>query len=55
MNYFIMLHHPNGHPMPIVDEDDNVQLFPSEDDADECATHHGTAQAWGYEIYPWEG
>lgn len=54
VKYFIMLNHPNRHPMPVVDEDENVELFETKDDAENWADSSDAAQAWGYEIFEWE-
>ena len=48
-----MLRHPNGRPMPIVDENEQVELFDSEEDAEKWCSDSDAAQAWGYEIYEW--
>lgn len=48
-----MLRHPNGKPMPIVDENDNVKLYESEEAAEEWCSDSDVAQAWNYEIYEW--
>jgi len=51
--YFIMLRHPNGKPMPIVEDEDNIKLFESYEKAEEWTADSGAAQAYGYEIYEW--
>jgi hypothetical protein len=55
---FVVLNHPQGHPMPVVDtdehgEDEVVHLFASFAEAERAMDKHTFAQAWGYEIYPW--
>lgn len=54
MKYFIMLIHPNGRPMPIINEDDQIELFSSYKKAEDWTKDSDAAQAWGYIIYPWD-
>ncbi len=51
--YFIMLRHPNGNPMPVIEDVDEVKLFGSENEAEGWCSDSEAAQSWGYEIYKW--
>lgn len=55
MKYFIMAIHPqSGYPMPIVDEDDRLTLFDSEEEIIDFASHHTLCKSVGYEFFEWE-
>ena len=51
--YFILLRHPKGFPLPIMNDDDIIMLFDSEEDAEKCAQDNSFAEAFGYEILEW--
>ena len=53
IKYFIMLDHPNGYPLPVIDDDENTMLWDTEKDASEWAYESDFAQSFGYEIFPW--
>ena len=54
MKWFVMIHHPScKRPVPLEDEDDNVDLFDSEQEAYKRAEENSLANAYGYEVYPW--
>jgi len=50
--FFIMMSSQNGdYVLPIVDEDEEVMLFETQEDAEACATAHSFCQAFGYEVF----
>jgi hypothetical protein len=50
--YFIMMNNQKGtHISPIVDDDEEVCLFESEEEAEMCVRDNPYAQACGYEIF----
>lgn len=52
MNFFIMMNNQNGTTiMPIVNEDEEVMLFETEEEAREIAGEHYFCKAFGYEIF----
>jgi hypothetical protein len=52
MNYFIMMNSQSGKDiMPLVREDEEVELFDTLDEAQECAKEHVCCQCFGYEIF----
>lgn len=55
--YFVMLRHPRGFPLPLVEEinefDERICLFDTEDEAKEAAENNMLGEAYGYEIYEW--
>lgn len=51
-DFFVMLYKQNGDgAMPIVDENEDVMFYESEDEAIEAMTGHMSAEAFGYEIF----
>jgi len=52
-DFFAMLLHPNGVPMPITDGDmlENVRYWKSAQAVHDSLKNHGPAQAFGYEIF----
>jgi len=42
-----------GEPVPIMDDEDNVILFSSEDEADEMAKEQPLCRAGGYSVFDW--
>ncbi len=42
-----------GEPVPIMDDEDNVILFDSEEDADNMAREQPLCQAGGYSVFDW--
>lgn len=57
MKYFVMAISPStnyrDHPEPVVDDDDNIMLFDTEEKAEEMAKGQTLCRAGGYEIYEW--
>jgi hypothetical protein len=52
MNFFIMMNNQKGTTiMPIVDGDEEVMLFETEEEAEEIASLHPFCKAFGYEIF----
>jgi hypothetical protein len=50
--FFIMLNSQSGcNIMPLVTEDNEVAVFPSEEAAREVADNHPYCQAFGFEIF----
>jgi len=50
--FFIMMSSQNGdYVLPIVGEDEEVMLFETQEDAEDCATDHSFCQAFGYEVF----
>lgn len=52
--YIVMLRHPKGFPMPLVDEEGAVLLFPSEDEAEDAARRNPFGKMFGYKLYWWD-
>jgi hypothetical protein len=51
-DYFIMLNSHDGESiMPITDDEDDVQLYETEEDAIEAMRGHPYAEAYGFEIF----
>lgn len=50
-DFFIMMYHPNLKAIPIIDEDENVLFFSTEDEAREVADNHDGCINLGYEIF----
>jgi len=47
-----MMSSQNGdYVLPIVGEDEEVMLFETQEDAEDCATDHSFCQAFGYEVF----
>ena len=42
-----------GEPVPIMDDEDNVILFDSEEEAEEMASEQSLCQAGGYRVFDW--
>lgn len=51
--WFVMMNNRIGKPMPIVDEEDNVMLYSTEQEAENAARNMLLAQAYGHEVYEW--
>lgn len=50
--FFIMMSSQNGdYVLPIVDDDEEVMLFETEEDARRCGDDHSFCQAFGYEVF----
>ncbi len=50
-DFFAVIHVPKGKVMPIVDENDNVVMFDTLEDAIEVVAGHPPAEAFGYDIF----
>lgn len=54
-DFFIMMNHPNGEIMPIVeprnDFDDKIMMFETRKQARELAKDHDMCSHYGYEIF----
>lgn len=54
-DFFIMMNHPNGEIMPIVeaknDFDDKVMMFETHEEARTLADDHEMCSVYGYEIF----
>lgn len=53
MKYFAMIRHQKGHPMPLVDENEDVMLFDTEEEAAAAAKRTLMGETFGYEVYEW--
>jgi len=53
MKYFAMIRHQKGHPMPLVDEQEDVVLFDSREAAEDAAKRTLMGETFGYEVYEW--
>ena len=42
-----------GEPVPIMDDEDNVILFETEEEADKMANQQPLCQAGGYSVFDW--
>jgi hypothetical protein len=51
--FFVMIRHQKGHPMPLVDENEDVMLFDTRDEAALAADKTLMGPVFGYEIYEW--
>ena len=49
--FFVMLHHPNGGALVMVDDYDNPALFESKEDAKKAAKSSSLGFSFGYEIF----
>lgn len=53
-NYFVMLEHPRGWPVPMIDSEsayDDLAWFETEDDARRCARQNPLGEAYGFEVF----
>ena len=46
--YFVILNHPNGHYMPMVDDDENLAMFDSEISAIVAGNDHMLGSSFGF-------
>ena len=53
MKYFVVAIGGSNLPLPIVNEDDEIELFNTYTQAEEMAEHQIICSARGYEIYKW--
>jgi len=57
MKYFVMAINPlinfRNYPMPISDDDDIMELFDTEEEAEEMTIDRPLCQEGRYEIYEW--
>ena len=57
MKYFVMTISPavndRGWPIPVVNADDDVMLFDSEEEANERVKDQVLCKAGGWEVFPW--
>lgn len=51
--WFAMIRHQKGFPMPLVDENEDVALFNTEEEASAAARRTLMGETFGYEIYEW--
>jgi hypothetical protein len=49
--YFVILNHPNGSVMPMVDDNDDLAMYESEVDARVAASGSMLGSEFGYEIF----
>lgn len=50
--YFVVINHPDGKRIwPLIDEFEDVVIFASIKEAEDCANKNGAACAYGYEIF----
>ena len=49
--YFVILNHPNGHYMPMVDDDENLAMFDSEISAIVAGNDHMLGSSFGFEVF----
>lgn len=49
--YFVLLDHPNGGIMPLVDKHDNMAMFESETEAMAAAGNSSLGSEFGFEIF----
>ena len=53
--WFVMLRSQNRTlPIPLVDPEDDVVLFDSEESARKAGQGHIIGEAFGFEVFPWE-
>jgi len=54
MRYMIaLIKPPDDVPIFVHDEDDNIVLYNTEEEAEAAVKNIAVAQAWGYEIIEW--
>lgn len=51
--WFVMLRNAHRPPSPLIDDDEEVALFSSEDEADIAAEKNPLGVAFGWETYVW--
>jgi hypothetical protein len=51
--FFVMLRHQKGHPMPMVDENEDVVLFRTESEAETAGKNNLFGETFGCEVYQW--
>jgi hypothetical protein len=51
--FFVMIRNPNGYPMPLVDEEEDVVLFDTRFAAENAAKRTLMGPVFGYEVYEW--
>jgi hypothetical protein len=49
--YFVILNHPNGHYMPMVDDDGNLAMFCSETLAIVAGNENMLGSSFGFEVF----
>jgi hypothetical protein len=54
IKYFVILLGCNGEPVPLVDENRNIAVFDSEQEANQRADENMLGQAHGYEVFQWD-
>jgi hypothetical protein len=54
MKFFVMIRHQKGHPMMMVDENEDVQLFTTREDAEDAGKKNLFGETYGYEVYEWQ-
>jgi len=53
MKFFVMIRHQKGFPMPMVDENEDVKLFDTREEAEEAGKKNLFGETFGYEVYEW--
>lgn len=51
--YIVLLRHPAGFPLLLVDDNDIAIMFDSEKEANKTAKENAFAEAFGYEVVEW--
>jgi hypothetical protein len=51
--FFVMLRYPKGFPIPMVDEEEDIKLFGTREEADNAGKRNMFGETFGYEIYEW--
>jgi hypothetical protein len=55
MKWFVMLRsQTRTFPIPLVDGEDDVFLFSSEEEANKAGNANPIGEVFGFEIFPWE-
>jgi hypothetical protein len=54
MKFFVIIRHQKGHPMMMVDENEDVQLFTTREDAEDAGKKNLFGETYGYEVYEWQ-
>jgi hypothetical protein len=54
LGFFVMIRHPRGHPMVMVDEEEDVKLFQTREQAEDAGKKNFFGETFGFEVYEWE-
>lgn len=49
--YFVLLHKGSWPPLPLVDENENIAWFETEEEASNVASENPLGEAFGFEIF----